>query len=86
VTVSFTPTSPTAWQRLTSLALKDAHPVMARTGDGWRRLPRGLASGPLLVRLPDSAAWPSEPEDALPTATIAFNTSGTLTFSERHVD
>ena len=80
VTMSFTPDRRSAGRTLAAALLKDPHPLRVRLDATSTRLPRRLAAGPLIVRLPAAVTWPSSA--GRPSGgTVAFNTSGSVVFS-----
>ena len=86
VTMRFTPQGRTVGQAFASAVLKDPRPLQVRLDGAWVRLPRGLASGPLIVRLPVSVGWQTAADRSAATAsTVAFSTAGTVQFSSRRV-
>ena len=86
VTMRFTPRGRTTARAVASAVLKDPRPLQVRLDDTWVRLPRGLASGPLIVRLPASVGWQTAADRAATTAsTVAFSTAGTVRFSSMEV-
>jgi hypothetical protein len=84
VTMSFTPDRRSSSAALAAAVLKDPHPLHVRLDGTSTRLPRPLAGGPLIVRLPAAVTWPSAA--GRPSGdTVAFNAPGKVAFSFREV-
>ena len=82
----FTPQGRTVGQAFASAVLKDPRPLQVRLDGAWVRLPRGLASGPLIVRLPVSVGWQTAADRSAAThRPSGFSTAGTVQFSSRRV-
>jgi len=80
VTVSFEEDSPGPLVLLGRLVDKSFHPLMAEV-DGVQsfRLPRDLADGPLVTRVPESLGWPAQFGGATDYRTISFSEPGSVT-------
>lgn len=80
VVASFRPDAPGPVEAAGSLLAANSPPLFV-TADGRRfRLPRGLADGPLVTRLPAALAWPASHGGATNYRTLSFGRSGTVTF------
>ena len=85
VLMSFTPDNPSLLDRLQRLLDKPRHPLFVHASTGSRpasnfRLPRALASGPLVVRLPGTAGWPALWGAAANFDHVSFTEGGKVTF------
>lgn len=60
---------------------KSFHPLTVTAGSYPFRLPRALADGPLLVKVPDSAGWPAAFLSGAPYRQVSFSEPGTVTFT-----
>lgn len=86
VLMSFTPDGPSLVDRLQRSIDKPRHPLFvhgsgASTGPQDFRLPRALASGPLIVRFPAAAQWPALFGGTEDFDEVSFTEPGTVTFS-----
>jgi hypothetical protein len=79
LTMSFTP-RPSSVRALISLVAKDPEPLRVTFAGQVVRLPRSLAGGPLMARVPASASWTDLPTGDQAGVAVAFNKPGTLTF------
>ncbi|HEU5270411.1 MAG TPA: hypothetical protein VFU36_10860 [Jatrophihabitans sp.] len=81
VTMSFRASSPGLLVRLGRALDKSFHPLEV-TADGTRyRLPRALADGPLIARLPASTGWPGSYGGGTGYRTVSFSEPGEVQFS-----
>lgn len=80
VTMSFAPDGGSLGRKVAT-ALTKSSPLKANLGDAERGLPRALAGGPLILRLPADTRWPTGRQSRPEAATVAFNAPGTVTFS-----
>jgi hypothetical protein len=80
VTMSFAPDGEYLGRGLVS-ALTHRSALEVTLGDDNYRLPRALAGGPLIARLPADVRWPTRPQGRPEAATVTFNVRGTVTFS-----
>lgn len=79
--MSFEPAAPNPLVRAGRLLDKSFSPLRVSCGDSRFRLPRGLAAGPLVVRMPAAAGWPAGYLGGLSCPTVAFTEPGTVRFS-----
>ncbi|MDQ1743755.1 MAG: hypothetical protein QOE23_2094 [Pseudonocardiales bacterium] len=79
--MSFEPASPGPLVRLGRLVDKSFSPLRVSCGSSRFRLPRALAAGPLVVRLPAAAGWPAGYLGGLSCPSVAFTEAGTVRFS-----
>jgi hypothetical protein len=79
--MSFDPAPPRPLVRLGRLVDKSFAPLRVSCGDREFRLPRALAAGPLVIRLPAAAGWPAGYLGGLSCPTVAFTEAGTVRFS-----
>jgi hypothetical protein len=84
VIMSFSPSVPSLPERAVRLLYKPRHPlyvhVSGASSEQDFRLPRALATGPLIVRFPASAGWPAAFGGTGSYNQVAFTESGTVTF------
>jgi hypothetical protein len=79
--MSFEPARPNPLVQLGRVADKSFSPLLVSCGKSQFRLPRALAAGPLVVRVPALAGWPAGYLGNLSCPTVAFTEAGTLRFS-----
>jgi len=79
--MSFAPASPNPLVRLGRLVDKSRSPLRVGCGSSSFRLPRALAGGPLVIRLPATAGWPAGYLGGLSCPTVSFSEPGTVRFS-----
>ncbi|MEO7262570.1 MAG: hypothetical protein ABI047_15145 [Jatrophihabitantaceae bacterium] len=79
--MSFAPDPADPLVRLGRAIHKSFHPLTVSCGQSSFRLPRALASGPLIVRLPEAAGWPTGYLGNFSCPTVAFNEPGSVRFS-----
>jgi len=79
--MSFEPVSPSPLVRLGRALDKSFSPLFVSCGDSRFRLPRALAGGPLVVRLPAVTGWPAGYLGGLSCPTVSFTEAGTVRFS-----
>jgi len=84
LTMRFVPAERSPLDAVSTSLFKDPDPLRVRVDGSWRRLPRPLAGGPLIVRLPRSLSWAQDPVSATGDV-LVFNTAGTVEFSVRSV-
>jgi hypothetical protein len=80
LTMRFEPHTPPLGRRLTTLLWRDPSPLSVSIGGRQHRLPRALAGGPLVVRMPDWARWPTSDLTRPSGNSIVFSESGRLAF------
>lgn len=84
VIMSFEPSSPSLLDKAERFLFKPRHPLYVHTSDATGtndfRLPRALATGPLIVRFPATAGWPAEFGGTDSYDHVSFSESGTVTF------
>ena len=66
---------------LVSSVFKPTSSVFVSTNDGFFRLPRAHAAGPLILSLPASAGWATEFGGGTSTTKFELNVSGSVTFT-----
>jgi hypothetical protein len=81
VTMSFVPDKPNPLVRLGRLIDKSFHPLKISADGKAFRLPRALASGPLVVNLPSSTGWPAGSGGGTNYRTMSFSEAGQVQFS-----
>jgi len=79
--MSFEPAAPNPLVRLGRLVDKSFSPLRVGCGQSRFRLPRALAAGPLVVRMPVVAGWPAGYLGGLSCPTVSFTEAGTVRFS-----
>jgi hypothetical protein len=84
--MSFTPDNPSLLDRVQRLLDKPRHPLFVHASGtsippSDFRLPRALASGPLIVRLPAAARWPATFGRTANLDEVSFTEPGKVTFS-----
>ena len=79
LTMSFRP-APSFRREVMSLIAKDPSPLRVDFAGQNLRLPRPLAGGPLLARLPDDVSWMGLPRTDQSGVSAAFSESGAVTF------
>jgi len=79
--MSFRPARPNPLVRLARAADKSFAPLTVSCGQSSFRLPRALAGGPLIVRLPALAGWPAGYLGGFSCPTVAFSEPGSVRFS-----
>jgi len=80
VTMSFAPKRGSLGRKVAA-ALTRSSPLKVALGDAEHRLPRALAGGPLVVRLPAETRWPTRPQSRPEAGTVGFSVPGTVSFS-----
>lgn len=80
VTMSFTEGKPGVPVRLGRLLVKSFHPLTVSVDGSKFRLPRALATGPLLDSVPATTDWPRRFGGATAYRSVAFDEPGVLTF------
>jgi hypothetical protein len=81
VTMSFVPDRPNLAVRLGRLLDKSFHPLRITADGNAFRVPRSLASGPLVVSLPSSTGWPAAYGGGTDYRTLSFSEPGSVRFS-----
>ncbi|HEV2888044.1 MAG TPA: hypothetical protein VGX49_14110 [Jatrophihabitans sp.] len=79
--VSFTERAGSPAVRIGRVLDKSFHPLTVTAGTTRFRVPRGLADGPLLVRMPAAAGWPAAFGGATAYPSLTFSEAGTARFS-----
>ena len=79
LTMSFRP-APSLRRQVLSLVARDPQPLRASFAGHEVRLPRKLAGGPLLARVPSDVGWIGLPAGDQRDVTVSFSESGQLTF------
>jgi hypothetical protein len=80
VTMSFTADKPGVPVPLGRLLVKSFHPLTVSVDGSKFRLPRALATGPLLDNVPAATGWPRRFGGATAYRSVAFNEPGVLSF------
>jgi hypothetical protein len=82
VTMSFVPDKPGLAARLGRALDKSFHPLQVTVDGKAFRVPRSLASGPLVVNLPAAATgWPAGYGGGTDYRTVSFSEPGQVQFS-----
>lgn len=79
--MSFTPSQANPLIRLGRAVNKSFSPLTVSCGQGSYRVPRALAGGPLIVRLPAAAGWPAGYLGGFSCPAVAFNEAGSVRFN-----
>ncbi|HEY0167449.1 MAG TPA: hypothetical protein VGB75_10445 [Jatrophihabitans sp.] len=79
--MSFTPSQVNPLIRLGRAVDKSFSPLTVSCGQASYRVPRALAGGPLIVRMPAAAGWPAGYLGDFSCPAIAFNEAGSVRFS-----
>lgn len=82
----FTPDAPHLPKAIMRVLAKDYWPLLVRADGVEYRLPRGLADGPLLLRVPESLGWPKPFGGRLSYKELAFSQPGTLKLETVNVE
>ncbi|MEO6502047.1 MAG: hypothetical protein ABIQ09_09065 [Jatrophihabitantaceae bacterium] len=79
--MSFAPDRVSPQVSLARAVDKSFFPLMVSCGQSSFRVPRALAGGPLIVRLPAAAGWPAAHLGDFSCPTVAFSEPGSVRFS-----